>query len=403
MKFTYQTTITSCFIAYIVQAVVGNYAPLLFVTFQTQFDISLGQITILIACNFITQLIVDLVSMSFVDRIGYRASIMLGDGFAATGLILLPILPQVMNPLAGLCLAVICYAIGGGLIEVLVSPIVQSCPTENKEKAMSMLLSFYSWGVVIVIFLSTVFFNLIGVEYWWLLTFLWALLPIANGLVFMRCPFAPLIPQDKKGMSLAALLRTGVFWIFILMMVCAGAAELSIGQWASAFAEEGLGLTKTLGDLAGPMAFAALMGLTRVFYGRFGDRINLNTFMICSTALCLVSYLMIGLVPVPIVSLVGCGLCGIAVGIMWPGPISEAAERLPLGGTYLFAMLAVGGDIGCSVGPGVVGLFAELAGDQLKIGMLVAIVFPIILILCLIFRTSFHRRHKDASSNADES
>ena len=382
MKNEYKKTVTACFVGYIVQAVVNNFVPLLFLTFQKTYGLSLSGITWLVTLNFGVQLTVDLLSVKLVDRLGYRFSLILAHAFSAAGLILLTILPEHMaSPFAGILIAVILYAVGGGLLEVVVSPTVEACPTENKEKAMSLLHSFYCFGHVGVVLLSTLFFAAAGTENWKWLALFWALIPLGNMLAFFRVPIAPLMAGGEKGMKVKELLRLGLFWLFFLMMICAGASEQAVSQWASAFAEKGLGVSKTLGDLMGPMAFALLMGLARAFYGRFGDRLDLDRYMKGSCLLCLISYLLTALSSSAVFSLIGCALCGLSVGIMWPGSFSKASRALPRGGTALFALLALGGDIGCAGGPTLVGLVSGALGEDLKAGILAAVGFPLLLLL----------------------
>ena len=381
MKDKYQNTMYACFVGYIVQAIVNNFVPLLFLTFESSYGIPLSQITMLITFNFGIQLLVDLLSAKFVDKIGYRVSIVMAHIFAALGLAGLVVLPDLLpNAFAGLLIAVVVYAIGGGLIEVLISPIMESCPSENKEKAMSLLHSFYCWGHVGVVLLSTLFFWFFGIANWKILALLWVIIPVCNGILFCKVPIAPLIEEGETGMSLRELCKNRIFWILMLMMMCAGASEQAVSQWASTFAEQGLGVSKTIGDLAGPMAFAILMGSARAFYGKFGDRIDLDKFMQASSLLCIVSYLCISLSPSPLFSLIGCSLCGLSVGIMWPGTFSKASASLRNGGTAMFALLALAGDVGCSGGPTLVGFVTGLASDDLKKGILAGIIFPILLI-----------------------
>ncbi len=385
MEKQYNKTITACFVGGIVQAVVNNFIPLLFLFFQRSYDIPLSQITLLVTFNFGIQLLVDLLSVGFVDRIGYRASMILAHALAAAGLLLLTFLPEALpSPFAGILIAVMIYAIGGGLLEVLVSPVVESCPSDNKEKAMSLLHSFYCWGHAGVVLASTLFFHVAGIENWRLLAVIWALVPVGNAFAFARVPFAPLIEDGVPGMGLKELLRVKAFWVLFVMMVCAGASEQAVSQWASTFAEKGLGISKTAGDLAGPMAFAVLMGASRLFYGKFGDRIHLERFMVYSSCLCILSYLGISLLPVPQLSLIACAVCGLSVGIMWPGTFSKAAAALPGGGTAMFALLALGGDIGCSAGPTLVGTVSGAFGDDLKTGVLAGIIFPALLLAGII-------------------
>ena len=272
------------------------------------------------------------------------------------------------------------YAIGGGLIEVLISPIMESCPTDNKEKAMSLLHSFYCWGHVAVVLISTCFFKIFGIENWKILACVWAIIPIVNGLIFTKAPIAPLVEEGETGMTILDLCREKMFWILLLMMVCAGASEQAVSQWASTFAEKGLGVSKSIGDLAGPMAFAILMGSARAFYGKFGDKIDLDKFMVGSGLLCIGSYLLISLSPLPQLSLLGCAICGLSVGIMWPGSFSKASAVMRNGGTAMFALLALGGDLGCSGGPTLVGYVSSMFSEDLKRGILAAIVFPVLLI-----------------------
>lgn len=392
----YKPTIYACFTGYIVQAIVNNFAPLLFVTLQNTYQIPLGKITLLITVNFGVQLLVDFLSAFWVDKIGYRKSILAAHICAAVGIVGLAVFPVVLpNAYAGLLAAVVIYAIGGGLIEVLISPIMESCPTGNKEKAMSLLHSFYCWGQVAVVLLTTVFFQWVGIQNWRILACVWALVPLGNVILFARVPMAPLVEEGAKSISPGQVLRTPLFWILAGMMVCAGASELSVSQWASTFVEQGLQVSKAVGDLAGPMAFAVLMGCARLFYGKFGDRMNLERFMIGSGILCVLSYLGITLVPSPVVSLAACGICGLSVGIMWPGTFSMAAATLKNGGTMVFALLALAGDLGCSGGPTLAGLVAQRMGGDLKIGILAAVCFPLLLIAGILLCRKRYRRRKE--------
>lgn len=381
MKNQYNKTITACFAAYIVQAIVNNFVPLLFLTFQRSYSIPLSQITLLVTFNFGVQLLVDLLSVGFVDKIGYRASMIIAHVLSAAGLVLLTVLPEVMpSPFAGILIAVMIYAVGGGLLEVLVSPVVEACPSDNKEKTMSMLHSFYCWGHVGVVLLSTAFFQVFGIQNWKIMALIWAVIPACNAYVFTKVPIASLMEEGETGLKMNELFRIKIFWILLIMMVCAGASEQAVSQWASTFAEKGLGISKTLGDLAGPMAFAILMGTSRAFYGKYGDRINLDKFMIYSSCLCIFAYLGVSLLPIPQLSLVACAICGLSVGIMWPGTFSKASAALPRGGTAMFALLALGGDLGCSGGPTLVGMVSSALGDNLKMGILAGIVFPVLLL-----------------------
>ena len=377
----YQKTMYACFIGYIVQAVVNNFVPLLFVVFQDSYHIPLSQITALITINFLIQLGVDLLSAGVVDKLGYRTCVLLAHGCAAAGLVLLAFLPDLLpNPFAGILIAVGIYAVGGGLIEVLISPILEACPTKNKEKAMSRLHSFYCWGHVGVVLISTVFFRLAGVGNWRILTVLWALIPVGNLVLFAGAPIYSLHEEGETGLTLRELFTKKIFWILMLMMLCAGASEQAVSQWASIFAEKGLGVSKTVGDLAGPMAFAALMGTSRLIYGKYGDRLNLNRFMTLSCFLCIAAYGCISLIPNVAVGLAGCAVCGFSVGILWPGTFSKASAAVKGGGTAMFALLALAGDLGCSGGPTLAGAVSSQCGDNLRMGILAAAVFPVLLL-----------------------
>ncbi len=380
----YKGTIYACFVGYVVQAIVNNFAPLLFLTFQETYGIPLSKITFLITFNFLLQLATDLVAAVVIDKIGYRIAAVAAHVFAAGGLISMAVLPEVTSdPFVGLLISVVIYAIGGGLLEVLISPMVEACPTDNKEAAMSLLHSFYCWGHVSVVLLSTVFFATVGIEHWKVLAILWALIPIINGIVFLKVPIATLLSEGEQGLSIKQLMSGKAFWIFVLLMFCAGSCELAISQWASAFAEKALNVSKTIGDLAGPMLFAVLMGTFRVLYSKLGDKWDLRKSMTFCGSLCVVSYLLIAFSPLPIIGLVGCGLCGLSVGLLWPGTFSLASVAIPRGGTAMFALLALAGDLGCSMGPTLVGRVSAAMGDDLKKGVLAAIVLPILLIVTL--------------------
>ena len=390
MSDKYQKTMYACFVGYIVQAIINNFVPLLFLTFEKNYHIPLSQITMLITFNFGVQLVVDFFAAKYVDRIGYRTSIVLAHVCSAAGLIGLAVLPELFpNSIMGLMIAVVIYAVGGGLIEVLISPIMESCPSKHKEKAMSLLHSFYCWGHVGVVLLSTLFFHFFGIENWKILALVWAIIPVVNGIVFCKVPMASLMEEGETGMTLRELAGNGTFWILMLMMVCSGASEQGVSQWASTFAEKGLQISKTMGDLAGPMFFAILMGASRAFYGKYGDKLDLNRFMVGSSILCVLSYLCISLSPSPLLSLIGCGICGLSVGIMWPGSFSRTSQSLPKGGTAMFAMLALAGDVGCGSGPTVVGYVTGLVGEDLKRGILAGVIFPVLLLVGIAL---LHRR-----------
>lgn len=385
MALKYKSTIRACFLAHIVQAVVNNFIPLLFLTFQSEYDITLAEITSLITINFVLQLCIDFGAAFFIDKIGYRAGAILAHAFAALGLIFLTFLPDVMpTPYIGLIVCVCTYAVGGGLTEVLISPIVEACPSANKKREMSMLHSFYCWGCVTVVVLSTLFFVLFGIENWKYLAIFWAALPIANGILFIFVPLVPLVKKDEKKMSIPELLKQRMFWVFVILMLCAGAAEQSVYQWASTFAEKGLNVTKTIGDLAGPLTFAIMMGISRTVYAKLSDRLNLKYVMLGSGVLAVAAYALIAFAPISALAFVGFGLCGLAVGVLWPGTYSTASETLKGGGTSMFALLALAGDLGCTAGPTVVGFVSDAVSGNLSIGIIVSAVFPLLFVAMLL-------------------
>ncbi len=383
MQLQYKHTRNACYLGYITQAIVNNLAPLLFVTFQKQFSISLDKIGLLISVNFAMQMLIDALAAKFVDKIGYRTCIVGAHIFCTVGLAGMGIFPFVFpSAYAGLIAAVLINAVGGGLIEVLVSPIVESLPGDEKASAMSLLHSFYCWGHVSVVLLSTVFFVSIGTEHWTILSVLWALVPLFNTFLFLNVPLNT-IPSEEASLPIRKLFSMKLFWVFLLLMICAGASEQAMSQWTSLFAESGLQVSKTMGDLLGPCAFAVLMGVSRAFYGKFGAKLNLKRFIAGSGVLCIASYLLAAFSPMPLLSLVGCALCGLSVGILWPGTFSLSSAYCPQGGTALFALLALGGDVGCAAGPGLVGWVSSLADGELKWGLTAALVFPILLLLLI--------------------
>ena len=378
----YKHTFFASYAGYFVQAIINNFIPLLFLTFQSSFSLSYDKISLLIVINFGVQLCVDFLSAYFIDKIGYRVSVIAAHIFACIGLAGLSIFPFIMDPYAGIILSIIIYATGSGLIEVIISPLVEACPSDSKAGAMSLLHSFYCWGQMCVVLFSTLFFNIAGITNWRLLALLWACVPLINGVYFCLVPI-PEVLSENKGMGMKNLFKTKLFYILAVIMLCSGASELAMSQWASAFAESGLGVSKTVGDLLGPCLFAVLMGSARIMYSKLSDRIPLGKVMIASALLCIVSYLVAGLSPLPIVSLLACAVCGFSVGVMWPGTFSLAAEKIPTGGTAMFALLALFGDTGCASGPAIVGKMTTIFGDDLSKGLLFAVVFPIIMIVCV--------------------
>lgn len=380
---SYQHTVRASSLGYIVQSMVNTFAPLLFVTFQTTYHISLSQVSLIIAVNFISQIILDFFASRFADRIGYRKCVVAAQILITIGTAGMAFFPEwFSNPLAGLLVAVIIYGSGGGLTEVLLTPIVQACPIERKDKTISMLHAFYCWGSVIIILGSTLFFKLAGIENWKLLACIWAILPLVNAIYFLMVPMYELVPEEDR-MSMKELFSNRDFWILILLMFCAGSCEMAIAQWASSFAEEGLRVSKALGDLMGPCMFAALKGIERTWYGKRGKEEHLWSFMMFCAVLCGGCYIVLGFSHSAIISLISCAVAGFASGVIWPGTFTHAAKILPTGGTALFGMLALAGDVGCGAGPVIVGLISSSLNDNLQAGFLFGTSFSILLIVGL--------------------
>ena len=383
MREKYRKTLLACYLGFVTQAICANFVPLLYMVFHDDYKISFGNLAVISTTFFFVQLVVDFVCAKVVDKIGYRPCVVAAEVTSALGMAALAVLPEVMpSPFAGILICVVIYAIGSGLTEVLVSPIVEACPFENKDVMMSFLHSFYCWGTVAVVGLSTLFFAIFGLEHWRIMALFWALIPAYNIYNFMTCPIEKLV-EDEESMSIRGLLRSKFFWLFIILMVCVGSSEIAMAQWASAFAESALGVSKTVGDLAGPCGFAVFMGISRTLYGKYGEKVDLSNFMIASGVLCLGCYLLAALSHAPIMGLVGCAACGFSVGIMWPGSISISSKVIPTGGTAMFALLALAGDLGGSVGPAIIGSVSQGAGDNLQAGVLAGIGFPIGLVICV--------------------
>lgn len=412
MTLTFKHTKTACYLGYITQAVVNNLAPLLFVTFQRDFGIGFSKLGTLIVVNFAVQIAVDLLSSRIISMIGIRGACILAHIMSVTGLVLMGTLPMIMyNTFIGLLIALVCCAVGGGLIEVVISPIIEAVPSDNKASQMALLHSFYSWGQVSVVLLSTLYFVTAGIENWFLLPFIYAAIPFLNLFLFIKVPIAQLVEKGKE-MSISSLLRTRILWLMILFMICSGASEMVISQWSSLLAELGLGVSKTVGDILGPCLFAFLMALSRMFFGfKVTDKSLKPSLMICALG-CFLSFAIVAFSRASILSLIGCGLSGFFVGIMWPGIYSLSASKLPKGGTSMFVLLAFAGDIGCSSGSGLVGYvsdivkrtghsifkdiiyFADSTQLGLKTGIIIAMIFPLILFAGLFLMIRFAKKYK---------
>lgn len=378
----YSHTIAACLCGSFIQAITLNFAPLLFLTFHSEFSVSLAKVGFLVTINFGIQLLIDLLFSRIADRVSQRLSLVTAHVMSALGLICLGFLPDIMpDAYTGLVISTIIYGIGGGLLEVTVSPIVEACPTKRKSATMALLHSFYCWGYVLTVLISTLYFVIFGIENWQYLAMLWAIIPAVNTVYLMFVPMPDQESADREKMEYKVLFRNKIFWIMLIMMVCAGAAEQGICQWASAFAEAGLGVSKAVGDLTGPLLFALFMGFSRIIYAKFSEKLDLRRYMFVSVVLCAFSYLCIALVPNPVIALIACSVCGFACGIFWPGTLSLAAGSIPKGGGMMFALLALGGDLGCTTGPTLVSTVSSFFGENLKRGFLFAAVFPFIMIV----------------------
>lgn len=389
----YKKTLIACYLGFVTQAISSNFTPLLFLTFKSTYGISLEKIALIPFVFYFTQLLTDLAATKFADKIGYRTCVVTSQVVSSVGLILMAILPEVFPiPFIGILVSVVLYAIGSGLVEVLVSPIVEACPFENKDGVMSTLHSFFCWGSMGVILGSTLFFAVFGIENWKILAFILALVPLYNAFNFIKCPIEKLV-EDGESMGVGKLLKTHIFWLMILLMICSGSSEATMTQWTSAFTEAAIGVSKTVGDLAGPCLFAMFMGIARMLYGKYSEKLDLTKVMLVCGIMCVGCYLLASLSTLPILGLAGCALCGLSVGIMWPGSISVSSQKCPKGGTAMFAFLALAGDLGAAVGPTMVGAFSEMAGGDLKIGLLTATLFPVILVIGLIVLRSLKKHH----------
>ena len=382
MNFSYKHTLAASYTGYITQAAINNLPPLLFTAFCRDFNITLTQLSALITVNFVTQLIVDGLSVKFLDKIGMRAAAVAAHFFAAMGFIMFSVMPFTIDPFAGLCAAMMISAVGGGLTEVVISPIVEAVPGDAKASAMSLLHSFYCWGQMGVVLISTLYFVIFGADSWRYLPLIWAVIPLINAFFFMKVPIGSLMAEGDSPMPLKELFCTKMFRLLLLLMICAGASELAMSQWSSFFAETGLNVSKTLGDLLGPCGFAILMGCARLFYGIKGENIPLEKILRISCGLCIISYLTAVFAPVPLLSLAGCALCGLSVGMLWPGTFSIASRECPRGGGAMFALLALAGDMGCASGPYIVGIISDKCSN-FSAGLMAAAIFPVIMLIAV--------------------
>lgn len=392
LKKNFKATIAASCIGYFTQAILINFAPLLFITFRKEFGLTLAQLSVLIATNFATELIIDFLGTKYVSKIGYRRSVIIAQALSVIGLCMIPIMPKLMtNKFIALEIAMIFCGLGGGLIEVLISPIVEACPTKRKSAIMSILHSFYCWGQMGVVLFSTIYFRTVGIENWEYLSLIWAIIPLIDLILFCFVPINTLVEESEES-SFKDLVKQKLFWVFLVMMLCAGATELSMSQWASAFAEAGLGVEKWIGDLLGPCLFAVCMGTTRVFYAANSHKIGLKKGIFISAGICVVSYLIAVFSPIPIISLLGCTLCGVGSGMLWPGTYSIATNRMPKGGVPMFGLLALAGDLGCLTGPYLTGMMSTAFGGNLKAGFLFSLIFPITLMVMVFILMKYFKK-----------
>lgn len=392
---TNKATIYGCYLGYVVQGMINNINPLLFVTYQNRLHVSVEAISVLIILNFGLQMVVDTVAIKVVDKVSHRLCMVLAHVFTVLGLVSISVLPFILPvPVVGLAIATVLNGIGGGLLEVLVSPIVEAVPGKEKEKAMSLLHSFYCWGCVGFIAVSTLLLKILGAEKWFLLPLIWTVLPLINVFVFMKVPILRLVEEGQE-MPVRKLFSLKVFWLLLALMLCAGAAEMGMSQWASYFAEIGLKVDKAMGDLLGPCFFCILMGLMRTFFGRSEGKIKLHALIKFSCALCVISYLLAVFAPHPLLGLMGCGLCGLSIAIFWPGTFSIAAKTCKAGGTAMFAILALAGDVGCAAGPQLVTIVSRFfPAYGLKAGLLAAVIFPVTLFVALTLLEIINKKEK---------
>ncbi len=364
---SYSGTKKASYVAFIVQAINNNIAPLLFVVFHFQFNIPIAQLGLLAALNFGVQLLTDVVAMFVVDKIGYRKPIVIANALSALGLALLAVLPMIMDPFAGICIAIIIYAMGGGLIEVLASPIIEHLPTPKEAKAssMAMLHSFYCWGQLLVVVVTTLLIAQFGREHWMWLPLMWAVIPLINTLIFARVPLPQTVAEDQR-MSLKEMVGTPLFLSALVLMLTGGAAELTMVQWSSFFAEQGIGVSKETGDLLGIGLFSILMGVTRFSFGIWGHKLDLAKLLMLSSFGAGLCYIVAATSSVAIVSLLACALCGMMIALLWPGTMSLTAARFPYGAAAMFGVLALAGDAGGTLGPAAVGVLADFASGPLS-------------------------------------
>lgn len=394
----YIHTLHACNIGYVTQAIVNNFAPLLFLTFRSEFGISIAETSALVMLNFVTQMVVAFLSAKIADRISYRRTLVGGGFCSALGLFLLAFLPRLIpRPFLALSVSIAVYAIGGGVVEAIDSPLVEACPFKRKAADMSLVHAFYCWGQMLVVLCSSLYFRMFHVENWRVLACVWALVPLLNAVYFMFVPMKSLVSDKERALGFSDLFRNRLFWLFAIMMLCSGASEHCMNQWASAFSESALHIDKSLGDILGPCFFAFFMGSSRTLFAVFSKKLNLLNCLVASSLSCACAYLVVGVFSNPWLCLAGCALCGWSAGILWGGVFSMSSCTIPAGGTVMFALLALPGDFGCGFGPMLVGFSTQYVfRDNLRYGIFSGIVFPVVMLLCLLcYKYAYLPRHPE--------
>lgn len=381
MSSKYRSTKLACYVGYIVQAVINNFLPILFIALQDVYELSYEKLARLIVFNFVTQMVTDLITPKIVEKTGYKKAAVICHGAAALGLALLGILPRFIPPYSGIIISIIVYAFGSGLIEVLVSPIIEMLPTTDKSGNMSILHSFYCWGQAFTIIVTTFLVKVFGYGNWTIIPLVWAVLPFINMFFFMRVPVVE-PEKEKKNAGFKELVRNRRFLIYMVMMLCAGATEIAMAEWASMFVQKALGVSKVVGDLTGPCAFALFMGIGRMWYAAVAKRVNFRKTLIILSTLCFICYVVVAVCNIPWVSLIFCAICGFTVSISWPGIYSAGAEEFPDGSSVMYSVFAMCGDTGCCLGPWALGIVADSFG--LNTGFAVTSVFAVIMIIAVL-------------------
>lgn len=371
----------ACRLAMATSAIVNNFPPLLFTIFQKEFGLSLGSISALIAINFLAQIVGAIASPALIKRLGQHSTIIIGHGLCGAGLIILARYTTVEpSPFLDIAITLAVSAFGSGIINVTINPIIESICQGQSGRERSSIYAFYCWGFVLVVLITTLALSLLGQSFWRAITIAWALVPFITGAIFGNSRH----PKETFTAPVFKLINNKTIIIFLILMFCAGAAEQSMAQWASLFAKNGLGLSKTTGDLAGPCVFAAAMGLARWLYPKIIPESRLAKFMLISALACASGYAIVALAPIAALAFIGCGLIGLSVGILWPGTLSLSAERFSGGKESMFAALVVFGNLGCAVGPALVGATANLT-ESLHTGILFGLIFPIAFGVFLLF------------------